>query len=203
MTQVYDAKGNRLGVTVIQAGPCVVMQRKTKANDGYDAVQVGFADQKESRIGKAALGHFKKAGASAKSVLREFRMDDGEDLKAGDVVTVATLEKTGYVHVIGTTKGRGFQGVVKRHRMRGGPASHGGHSVRRPGSIGQRAKPGKINKGHRMPGHMGHVQATHRNVRVVAVRADDNAILLNGSVPGPAGAILVLQKSIKKAGKGS
>ncbi|MDI6774681.1 MAG: 50S ribosomal protein L3 [Verrucomicrobiota bacterium] len=201
MTQVYDAHGNRQAVTVIQAGPCVVVQRKIKATDGYDAVQVGFDEVKESRVSKPAAGHFKKVGAAPRRVLREFCLDAGEDLKPGDMVTVATFDKVSHVHVTGMTKGRGFQGVVKRHGMSGGPAAHGSMSHRRPGAIGQRAKPGRINKGHRMSGHMGHVKRTHRNLRVIGIRVEDGAILVGGCIPGPTGGTVVILKSNKKADK--
>ena len=201
MTQIYDDKGNRLAVTVVQAGPCVVVQRKTQAADGYNAVQVGFGEQKEHRVSRPALGHFKKAGTTPRRVLQEFPLDEGEELKAGDVVSVGMFDKSEYVHITGVSKGRGFQGVMKRHGMGGGPAAHGHTSHRRIGAIGQRAKPGKINKGHRMPGHMGNVQVTTRNLRVAGIRVEDGVLLIRGAIPGPAGATVVIRKANKKAGK--
>ncbi|HMO50862.1 MAG TPA: 50S ribosomal protein L3 [Kiritimatiellia bacterium] len=198
MTQVYDQEGRHIPVTVIGLGPCVVVQRKVAARDGYEAVQLGFLDQKEQRVNKPLLGHFKKAGASAKRVLREFRVGADETAKEGDTLTAEVFEGVTYVDVSGVTKGRGFQGVVKRHGMGGGPAAHGHTSHRRPGSIGMRTQPGRIFKNKRLPGHMGHVNITVQNLRVVQVRKDDNAILVEGAVPGPTGSILVVKKAIKK-----
>jgi large subunit ribosomal protein L3 len=201
MTQVYDGQGRHVAVTVIEAGPCVVVQRKSKAADGYEAVQVGFVDQKEQRLSKAAQGRFKKAGVPPKMHLREFALDAGEDLKAGETVTAKMFEGVSHVDVIGVTKGQGFQGVVKRHRMGGGPETHGHMSHRRIGAIGQRTWPARIMKNKRMPGHMGHVRITVQNLEVVQVRPEDNAILIRGAIPGPTGAVVVVRKAVKKAAK--
>ncbi len=201
MTQLYDAEGNRHGVTVLRVGPCVVVQRKIQARDGYEAVQLGFDPQKESRGTRALLGHFKRAGVQPHRILHEFALDREEDLKVGDVVNVCLFDRVPYVDIRATTKGRGFQGVVKRHRMGGGPASHGSMSHRRPGSIGQRAKPGRIHKGHRMPGHMGHVNRTHRNFKVMGIRPEENLLLVKGAVPGAAGGIVWVFKSRKQEKK--
>jgi large subunit ribosomal protein L3 len=198
MTQVYDENGHHVPVTVIEVGPCVVLQRKIKDRDGYEAVQVGYAEQKEQRMTKPLLGHFKKAGSTPKKVVKEFRVSADDASKVGDTLTAQSLEGLTYVDVLGVTKGRGFQGVVKRHRMGGGPAAHGHTSHRRPGSIGQRTQPGRIFKNKRMPGHMGHVNITVQNLKVVQVRPEDNAILVRGAVPGPTGAIVVVRKAIKK-----
>jgi large subunit ribosomal protein L3 len=199
MTQVYDDKGVHVPVTVIQVGPCVVLQRKNSERDGYEAVQVGFLDQKESRLNKPQLGHLKKSGATPKRVVREFRVAKDVAAKEGDTITADVFEGVKYVDVSGTTKGRGFQGVVKRHRMGGGRASHGGKAtLRRPGSIGMRTKPGRVFKNKRMPGHMGNVNITTQNLRVVQVRKDDHAILVEGAVPGPTGGLVVVKKAIKK-----
>lgn len=199
MTQVYDENGVHVPVTVIQVGPCVVLQRKNSERDGYEAIQVGFLDQKESRVSKPQLGHFKKAGATPKRVVREFRVAKDHAAKEGDTLTAELFDGVKYVDISGTTKGKGFQGVVKRHRMGGGRASHGGKAtLRRPGSIGMRTKPGRIFKNKRMPGHMGHVNITTQNLRVVQVRKDDNAILVEGAVPGPNGGVVVVKKAIKK-----
>jgi large subunit ribosomal protein L3 len=203
MTQVYDEQGQHRPVTVIEAGPCVVVQRKTAERDGYHAVQLGFEDQKEQRLTKAAKGHFKEAGASAKRLLREFRVESGEELKEGDAVNVGIFDKVTHVDVLGTTKGRGFQGVVKRHRMGGGPNAHGHTSHRRIGAIGQRTWPARIMKNKRMPGHMGHVNITVQNLRVIQVRPEDNAILVEGAIPGPVGGIVVVRKALKKGAKTS
>ncbi len=199
MTQVYDANGTHVPVTVISVGPCVVVQRKTKAGEGYDAVQLGLGEQKESRVGKAALGHVKKAGAKPQRELREIRVPLDSALKAGDVVTASVFKDIKYVDVSGVTKGRGFQGVMKRHNMQGGPDAHGSGFHRKIGSIGMREHPGRILKGKRMPGQMGAVSCTTQNLRVVAVREEDNCILVEGAVPGPNGRTVVVNKSIKKA----
>jgi len=198
MTQVYDANGRHVPVTVIALGPCVVLQRKVAARDGYEAVQLGFAEQKAQRMNKPQLGHFKKAGATPKRVVREFRVGADEAAKEGDTLTAELFDGVTYVDVSGVTKGRGFQGVVKRHRMAGGPAAHGHTSHRRPGSIGMRTQPGRIFKNKRMPGHMGHVSITVQNLKVIQVRKDDHAILVEGAVPGPTGAIVVVKKAVKK-----
>lgn len=198
MTQVFDDNGHRVAVTVIEAGPCVVVQRKTRATDGYEAVQLGFLPEKESRATKAALGRFKKAGADPRKVLREFRVDEGDELKAGDTVDTSVFEGVTHVDVVGRTKGRGFQGVVKRHRMAGGRMTHGGHSRRRIGAIGECSFPARVAKGKRMPGHMGNVRVTQQNLKVVGLRNEDNLILVQGAVPGPTGGILFLSKALKK-----
>jgi large subunit ribosomal protein L3 len=198
MTQVFDDKGQHVPVTVIGTGPCLVVQRKTVENDGYNAVQVGFVDQKEQRLSKAAVGHYKKAGVSTKRFLREFHLEDGDDYKMGDAITASIFDGIPYVDVSGTTKGQGYQGVVKRHGMAGGPAAHGHMSHRRVGAIGQRTWPARIMKNKRMPGHMGNVNITVQNLRVVQVRPDDNVILVEGAIPGPTGAIVIVNKAVKK-----
>ncbi len=201
MTQVFDAQGRQVPVTVLEVGPCTVVQRKTKERDGYEAAQLGYGAQKESRLSKAAVGHFKQAGGAVTRHLREFALDAGEDLKPGDQVTASIFEGVTHVDVIGMTKGRGFQGVVKRHRMGGGPNSHGHMSHRRIGAIGQRTWPARIMKNKRMPGHMGHVSITVQNLEIVQVRPADHAIVVKGAVPGPNGALLVVRKAVKKAAK--
>lgn len=203
MTRVYDAQGRQVPVTVIAAGPCVVVQRKTAATDGYESVQVGFSAQKPARMTKASVGHQKQTAVQPMRVLKEFDLDAGEDLKPGDQVTVKNFEGVSHIDVIATTKGRGFQGVVKRHRMGGGPNTHGHMSHRRIGAIGQRTWPARIQKNKRMPGHMGHVRVTVQNIEVVQVRPEDHAILVRGAVPGPNGATIVLRKAIKKSAKAS
>lgn len=198
MTQVNDAQGRQVAVTVMQAGPCVVVQRKTKDADGYDAVQLGLDDQKPQRLSKAMLGHFKKNGVKEQKTIREVRLDAGEDVKPGEIVTVKLFEGISHVDVIGITKGQGFQGVVKRHGMAGGPAAHGHMSHRRIGAIGQRTWPARIMKNKRMPGHMGRTSITVQNLRVIQVRPEDNLILVEGAVPGPTGSTVMLRKAIKK-----
>ena len=198
MTQVNNAEGRQVAVTVMQAGPCIVVQRKTKDADGYDAVQLGMDEQKAQRLSKAMVGHFKKHGVKEQKTLREVRLTDGEEAKPGEVVTVGIFDGVSHVDVIGITKGQGFQGVVKRHRMGGGPQSHGHMSHRRIGAIGQRTWPARIMKNKRMPGRMGRTSITVQNLRVVQVRPEDNLLLVEGAVPGPTGATLLVRKAIKK-----
>ena len=199
MTRVYDDAGVQVPVTVVQVGPCVVVQRKSAKPDGYEAVQLGFQEQKESRLTKPQQGHFKKAGAKPQKVLREVRVDAAEAAKAGDVLTAQMFDGVKFVDVLGHTKGRGFQGVVKRFRFAGGRASHGGGWNRKPGSIGNREWPARVFKNKKLPGHMGSVDVTTQNLRVVKVLADDHALLLEGAVPGPVGGIVLVRKAIKKA----
>ncbi len=195
MTRVFDAEGHQLPVTVIEIGPCVVVQVKTKAVDGYEAIKVGFREQKESRVTGALRGEFKKAGVAPQRLLREFALDAGDSFKAGDTLTEAVLNGFEYVDVTGIGKGRGFQGVVKRFQMSGGPMTHGGHSKRRIGSIGCRSYPGRVHKGKRMPGHMGNVVVTQKNLRVVQLRADDHLLLVQGAIPGAAGGVVAIHKA--------
>ena len=199
MTRVYDESGVQVPVTVVQVGPCVVVQRKSAKPDGYEAVQLGFQEQKESRLTKAEQGHFKKAGTKAQKIVREVRVEADEAAKAGDVLTATMFEGVKFVDVLGHTKGRGFQGVVKRFQFAGGRASHGGGWNRKPGSIGNREWPARVFKNKKLPGHMGSVDITTQNLRVVKVLADDHALLLEGAVPGPMGGIVLVRKAIKKA----
>lgn len=202
MTQVWDDQGRRVAVTVIEAGPCPVVQLKTSATDGYESAQLGYGEQKEHRVTKPLLERFKKASVTPCRTLREFKLDDGESVNVGDAITVTMFEGVSHVDVIGITKGRGFAGVVKRHRMRGGRMTHGGHSKRRVGSIGQCSYPARVAKGQRMPGHMGHVRVTTQNLAVVQVRSEENLLLVKGAVPGPMGATIIVKKALKKAVKG-
>lgn len=203
MTRIFDEKGNQIPVTVVEAGPCVVLQRKTKANDGYDAVQLGFGEQKEKRTRKPDLGRFRKAGTTPRRFAREFGLEEGDEVKVGDTITAGIFEKVRFVDIVGISKGRGFQGVVKRYHMAGGPMTHGGHSKRRVGSIGCRTTPGTVHKGKRMPGHMGNVRVTVQNLQVAGVRKDDNLVLVRGAVPGASGGLVMIRKSLKKAAAGS
>ena len=199
MTQVWDDAGNRVPVTVIELGPCPVVQVKTKEKDGYDAVQLGFGPQKAKRMSKAEVEHCKKAGLETPyRILREFKADEGETVKAGDMLTVEMFKDVKFVDIIGTTKGRGFAGVVKRWGFRGGPHGHGGHSKRRPGSIGMRQDPGSVRKGHPMSGHMGDVRRTVQNLAVVGIRPEDNVMLVKGSIHGAVNGTVFVNKSIKK-----
>lgn len=197
MTSIYDEEGVAVPVTVIEAGPCVVTQLKDADKDGYKAVQLGFGDQKEQRMTKPALGHLKKAGADAKSVLREFRVEDAE-VNIGDVVDASAFAEVNFVDIAATGKGRGFQGVVKRYNFSGGRASHGGGWIRRPGSIGMCTFPGRVFKGKKMPGQMGDKRVTTQNLKIVQVRPEENLILVKGSVPGAKGGIVTIKEALKK-----
>lgn len=198
MTQVYDDKGRRISVTVIEAGPCPVVQVKKTETDGYCAAQLGFAEQKASRLPKAEVKHFEKAGVKPCKMTKEFALDEGETVNAGDTVTVNIFDGVKYVDVSGITKGRGFAGVVRRYGMRGGPMTHGGHSKRRVGSIGARDLPGWVDKGKRMPGHKGDVNRKVRNLLIVQVRPEDNLLLVEGSIPGAKGGYVFICKALKK-----
>lgn len=201
MTQVFDSDGHRVAVTVLEAGPCVVVQRKTQDNDGYEAIQLGFGDQKEQRVNKADLGRFKKAGVTPKRVLREFPVCGDEELKEGDTVTAEIFDGTTYVDVLGISKGRGFAGALKRWNMAGGRMTHGGHSKRRPGAIGQCAYPARVAKGKKMPGQMGAVNVLQENLKVVELKGEENLILVRGAVPGATGSVVYIKKSLKKRDK--
>ena len=199
MTQVYDADGKRTCVTVLEVGPCPVVQVKTAEKDGYAAAQLGFGEQKVKRLTKAEAGHLKKTGGleGGVRVLKEFALDAGEEVKAGDVLTVKNFEGCKYVDVTGVTKGRGFAGVLKRYNFAGGNMTHGGHSKRRTGGLAARDLPGWIEKGKKMPGHMGDVNRKATNLEVVQIRPEDNAILVKGSVPGAKNGTVIIRKSLK------
>ena len=198
MTSIYDDNGAAVPVTVLEVGPCVVVQRKDQARDGYSAVQLGYAEQKEQRLNKPKLGHYKKAGVEAKRVLREFRVTADTDVAIGDVVDVSAFEEVNFVDVVATGKGRGFQGVVKRYDFGGGRAAHGGGWLRRTGSIGMCEFPGRVFKGKKMPGHMGSKRVTTQNLKVMQVRAEENLILIKGSIPGANGGIVTVKEALKK-----
>ena len=197
MTQIFDEKGNVIPVTVIEAGPCVVAQVKTEDNDGYNAVQLGFGDVKDKHITKPEKGHFAKAKLTAKKHLREFRLDSIEGIKVGDELKADVFEAGEKVDVQGTTKGKGFQGVIKRHGQHRGPMGHGSMYHRRPGSMGATSTPGRVFKGKKLPGHMGSVTVTVQNLDVVRVDMDKNVLLIKGSVPGAKGAILKIKSAVK------
>jgi large subunit ribosomal protein L3 len=205
MSQVVNGKGELVPVTIIEAGPCLVVQRKTKEKNGYDSVQIGFGDCTEKHMIKPLRGQFKNAKKGLdlpyRRHLKEFKVESADASKAGDPVTVGMFEGVTHVDVEGVTKGRGFQGVVKRHNMGGGPMTHGGHSKRRIGSNGQNVTPARVMKGKRMAGHMGNVNVTVQNLEVVAVRGEQNLLLVKGAIPGPNGALLTVRKAIKKPSK--
>lgn len=184
MTQVFDEDDNVVPVTVIQAGPCVVSQVKTVATDGYDAVQIGFGEIKKSRVNKPMAGHFAKAGVEPMRYLREVRVASGEEHKVGDVVSVADFAEVKNVDVTGTSKGKGFQGTIKRWNFSRGPMTHGCRNQRKPGSIGQCAYPARVRKGLHMYGHMGNERVTVKNLKLVRVDAEQNLMLVKGAVPG-------------------
>lgn len=199
MTSVYDANGRLHPVTVIAAGDNVLVRRLTNDNDGYRAVQVGFASQKESRLTKAELGGFKKAGVEPKKFVREFRLT--ADLPEGDVnLTVTQFQPGDFVDVIGRSKGKGFQGVMKKHNFAGQGAAHGSKTHRRNGAVGNRSTPGRIWKNMGMPGHMGDERVTVQNLRVMQVRETENLILISGAVPGCNGSYVVVRPAIKDPG---
>ncbi|GAA5435032.1 50S ribosomal protein L3 [Deinococcus sp. A31D244] len=193
MTQIW--KGDRaVPVTVVLAGPCPVVQRKTAQTDGYEAVQIGYAPKREKSVNRPAAGHFKKAGVSPVRFLREFRNFTPE----GDTVSIDIFAEGEKIDATGTSKGKGFQGVMKRWNFKGGPASHGSKKWhRRPGSIGQRKTPGRVYKGKRMAGHMGMERITVQNLEVVEIRADENIILVKGAIPGANGGLVVLRQAAK------
>jgi large subunit ribosomal protein L3 len=200
MTQVFRADGQVVPVTVLKAGPCVVVQRKTPATDGYDAVQLGLMEYaKKSSINKPDTGHLQKANAEGVKFLREFRLDDGlpsdGDLKPGDRVLADEFKVKEKVDVIGISKGRGFAGLVKRHHFRGGDATHGSMFHRAPGSIGASSFPSRVFPGMRMAGQMGTARVTVRNLEIVEVDTEENVILVKGAVPGPNGGYVVLRRA--------
>lgn len=199
MTRIFTEDGRWIPVTVVQAGPCTVVQRKTTDKDGYEAVQLGFGDIKESKVNKPIGGHFKKVSVAPKRVLREFRVTEDSPLKPGDEIRTDIFTVGDRVDVTGITKGKGYQGVQKRHGFGGGPAAHGSMFHRRSGSIGQSADPSKVFKGLGMPGHMGHVRRTTQCIEVVGVDTEKNVLLLRGAVPGANGGILIVRRSVKTA----
>ncbi len=197
MTQIFDEHGKVIPVTVIEAGPCVISQVKSVETDGYNAIQLGFGDVKESKVNKPIKGHFAKSKIAPKKHLREFRVDSVEGVEVGTEVKADTFVAGDKIDVQGTTKGKGFQGVIKRHGQSRGPMGHGSMYHRRPGSMGPTSTPGRVFKGKKLPGHMGRVTVTIQNLDVVKVDMDKNVILLKGSVPGAKGAILKLRTSVK------
>lgn len=199
MTQVFGEHGAMVPVTVLQVGPCLVVQRKTKDSDGYEAVQLGLVEKSTPRkVSKPMQGHFKKAGVAPTRRVAEFKVEAGEEWKAGDQVKASIFAAGEYVDVVGTSKGKGFQGVVKRHHFRGGRATHGSMFHRAPGSIGASSFPSRVYPGMRAAGRMGGARVTAKNLRVVSVDPERNVILVSGAVPGATGTYV----SIKRAKKG-
>ena len=197
MTQIFDEEGKVVPVTIIEATPCTVTQIKTVEQDGYQAVQLGFGDVKERKVNKPELGHFKKNGLTPKKYLREFRLDSIEGMNVGDELKADVFAAGDRVDIQGTSKGKGFQGVIKRHGQSRGPMGHGSMYHRRPGSMGPTSTPGRVFKGKKLPGQMGRDTITIQNLDVVRVDMDKNVILVKGSVPGAKGAILKIKSAVK------
>jgi large subunit ribosomal protein L3 len=198
MTQVFAVDGSRIPVTVVEAGPCVVLQKKTVETDGYNALQLGFGARKAHRVNKPAMGHFKKVGQGAFTHVREIRADEIAEHNVGDAITCETVFAPGdMVDVTGTSKGKGFQGVIKRWNFAGGRNTHGSMFHRRPGSIGCSAWPSRVFKGKKMAGQMGNARVTTQGLQVVEVRPELNLILIKGAVPGPKNGLVVIRKGVK------
>lgn len=200
MTRIFDDNGNVVPVTVVEAGPCTVLAVRTQERHGYSALQLGFGNRKLKNLSKAVQGHIAKAGLKERGPewIREIRLTADATEEVGQALTADTFAKGEIVDVIGTTKGKGFQGVVRRHHFAGGRETHGGAWTRRPGSIGMRELPGSVYKGRRMPGHMGCERCTAQNLTVADVRKDENLILIKGSIPGPNGQLVIVRQSRKK-----
>ncbi len=195
MTQVFEASGEATPVSVIEVGPCPIVQVKTPEKDGYSAIQIGFGDIREKRNTKARLGHFKKAGVSPCRLLREMRVDDSSQFKVGESVDVKVFEGVDKVHVSGTSKGRGFAGTIRRHNFTAGPKTHGSHNVRAPGSVGMCATPSRIFKGKKLPGRMGGKRTTTRNLKLVEIDTENNLLYVKGAIPGANNGFVFIQKA--------
>lgn len=200
MTQVYDEQGVVTPVTIIQAGPCPVLDLKTVDRDGYSAVQLGFGSKKAKNVTKPILGHLKKSGQDVNppQIIKEFRVAADSELEIGSEIKADVFEVDEFLDITGTIKGRGFQGVVKRYNFGGGRYSHGGGWKRKPGSIGQCEFPGRVDKGKKMPGQMGNVSRTTQHLKVVRIDAEENLLFVKGAVPGAKGGLVFAKKSIKK-----
>ena len=194
MTGVFTSEGRYIPATVIEAGPCVVTQIKSKDTDGYDALQLGFGGKRTSRVNKPMQGHFKKSGERCFRYLKEFSVENPADYSIGQELTVELFKVGERVDVVGTSKGRGFSGVIKRHGFHRGPMTHGSRNIRRPGSVGCSAWPAKIIKGKKMPGQYGNDRKTIRNLEIIDIRTDDNLILVKGAVPGAESGLVSVNK---------
>jgi large subunit ribosomal protein L3 len=191
MTRVYDENGRAIPVTVIEAGPCTILQKKTFGKEGYNAIQIGFLEKKESRMNKPEAGHFKRSGGKGFYHIKEFRVTDPEAYEVGQQISLTDILAIGdIIDISGNTKGMGFQGVIKRHGFSGGGASHGSNFHRAPGSIGCSAWPSRVYKGKKMPGRMGNTLMTQKNLRVIDIRNEDNVLLVRGTVPGAKNGLL-------------
>ncbi len=197
MTQIFAEDGALIPVTVVEAGPCSVIQKKTLENDGYVAVQLGFVDKKEKKANKPEKGHFAKANVSVKRYLKEFKLDNAEELNLGDEIKVDIFEAGEVLDVTGTSKGHGFSGTVKRWGTHRGPMSHGSHYHRAPGSLGACSSPSRVYKGKKLPGHFGVEKVTVQNLSLVKVDTERNLLLIKGAVPGPKGGLLTVKSAVK------
>ena len=198
MTQVFDEQGHVIPVTVIQAGPCVVVQKKTEEKDGYNSVQLGYGDLKEKHATKPLQGHFKKAGVELKKVLREFRLEAAAEMNVGDVVDVDTFAAGDSVDVTGISKGKGYAGTIKRYGGHRTPMTHGGGPVHRhAGSMGACSSPSRIFKGKKLPGHMGAIRVTVQNLDVVKVDTENHLLVIKGAIPGPKGSVVTVKNTVK------
>ncbi len=195
MTQIFDEDGNAIPVTVVKAGPCVVVQKRTPEVDGYSAVQLGFEEIPEKKVNKPLMGHFKKAGVGPFRILKEFRVENVDEYEIGKKIDVSIFESGDVVDVTGWSKGRGFAGAMKRWGFRGGPKSHGSKFHRMLGSVGQHTEPAKILKGKKMPGRYGNERVTVRNLKVVKVDPDNNLVVIKGGVPGARGGLLLIRSA--------
>lgn len=197
MTQIFAENGILIPVTVLEAGPCVVTQKKTIENDGYEAIQVGFGEVKEKKVNKPLKGHFDKAGISATKLLKEFKLENASEYELGALIKADIFAVGDKIDVSGVSKGKGFQGAIKRHNQHRGPMAHGSKYHRGVGSLSSATTPGKVKKGKKMPGHMGAENVTIQNLEVVRVDAEKNLLLVKGAVPGNKGSILVIKESVK------
>ena len=197
MTQIFDEAGKVVPVTVIEAGPCVVTQLKTAENDGYEAVQLGFGDLSPKHVNKPMTGHFKKNDLPFKRTLKEFRLDDISNVNVGDVLKADVFAAGDVIDVSGVSKGKGFQGAIKRHGQSRGPMAHGSKYHRHAGSNGACSDPSKVFKGKHMPGHMGNVQVTVQNLEIVRVDTENNLLLVKGAVPGPKKSLVTIKETVK------
>lgn len=197
MTQIFDENGKIVPVTVVEAGPCVVVQKKTVEKDGYDSIQVGFGDVREKLVNKPKKGHFAKAGVALKRIVKEFRLEDISSYEVGKEITADIFEKGEKIDVSGVSKGKGFQGTIKRWNAHRGPMSHGSKFHRAPGSMGGSSDPSRTFKNKKLPGHMGNVNTTVLNLQVAKVIKEKNVILIKGGIPGPNKGIVVIRNSVK------
>jgi large subunit ribosomal protein L3 len=200
-TQFFNEKGDRIHVTIVEVGPCTVVQKKNAETDGYTSIQLGFMDEKKQNVNKPTEGHFKKAGLAVKRHLKEFKFctEVFDAVKVGDELTVAQFETSDFIDVTSASKGKGFAGVMKRYHFSGRPATHGTHeSFRGPGSIGMHQTPGRVIKGRKMPGHMGDRQVTTQNLRIAKIDTDERLLYVEGTIPGGKNALVVIRDSVKK-----